>query len=176
MGCPSVAWALARAPRGCLPALKYASLKLPGKNWATIIKQKNPKTTNHQNHQTTTKKKISMKNQSFCRDAARWVALSCFIDQQDFLMTLLVSAWWLQGGICSECYLATHKPPAAEFSCMAPVGTKAVGAVDQPKSEKGVLRGRARHYFHKYKCFFHLIPLQGLTLKGLVINLSLCVF
>lgn len=42
--------------------------------------------------------------------------------------------------------------------------------------KKGVLRGRARDYFCKYKCFLHLIPLQGLTLKGLVINLSSWVF
>lgn len=48
-------------------------------------------------------------------------------------MTLLVLSWWLQGGICSEYYLATQKgvPEAAEVSCMAPDGTKAVGAVDQ---------------------------------------------
>lgn len=87
----------------CLP-LKYTSLgKLPGKNSATVLKQKNPKTTNHQKHQTKKKpQKIPNKtNQSFAEmipglsdsELLHW---SARFPNDPACFSLVVAGWDLQ--------------------------------------------------------------------------------
>lgn len=124
----------------CLP-LKYAAVKLPGEKLCN-------------NYKAEKKKKKIMERLQRCRQAG---ATPCrFIYQRDFLMTLLISVWWLlrpQDEMCGEYHLGARESASAELPCLAPDGTEAgsgsgvLEAVGQPAEQKRGFEGEGRGLF-----------------------------
>lgn len=124
----------------CLP-LKYTSLgKLPGKNWAKKPQNNKPPKTPNQNKQQTrafAEMLPGLSDSELLHWSARFANdPSCF--------SLVVAGWDLQWILFCHPQMCTS---SSWIFRMAPVGTKAVGAMDQPTEWKRRFEGKDKGFF-----------------------------